>query len=109
MCLTALRCEMLLEPVVPLQPREKVDYNPLPDNMIQEPYGMLSKKKQNIHPLKHEVLASHKCCQSCKRRKIHCLLGSKKQIPQLCKFFFLINWYWVFNFCKIHLFHKEIF
>lgn len=79
---------MFLEPVVPLQPRKKEDYNPFSDNMIQEQYGMLSKKKQDIHSLKHEVPHSHKCCISCKRRKIGCFLDSKTQIPQLCDFFF---------------------
>lgn len=98
MCLTALRCVMFLEPVVPLQPREKEDYKPFSDNMIREQYGMLRKKK---HPLIHEVLASHKCCLSYKRKKIGCFPGSKKQIPQLCNFFFSRRQYWVFNFYKI--------
>lgn len=79
MYLTVLRYDMFLEPVVPLEPREKEDYNPFPDNMIQERYGMLTKKKQNIHPLKHEVLGSHKCCLSCKRRKRGYFLGRKSR------------------------------
>lgn len=79
---------MFLEPVVPLQPREKENYKPFSDKMIQEQYGMLSEKTQNIHPLKHEVLASHKCCLSYNRRKIGCFPGSKKKIPQLYNIFF---------------------
>lgn len=87
MYLTVLRCDMFLEPVLPLQPREKENYNPFPDNIIQEQFGMLAKKKQNIHPLKYEGLGSQKCCLSCKRRERGYFLGSKKQIPQLCNFF----------------------
>lgn len=84
MCVTALwfRCNMFLESVLPLQPREKKNYNLFPDNQIQEQQGMLRKKKKNIYPLGHEEFGSHECCLSCKmgKRPLSCS-SSKKQIP----------------------------